>query len=311
MTKKLVIAGASGLIGQYLKALCIGKYDITVLTRQAATTRADGIRQVQWQPEAAKNNDSAALERLSKELEQATAVINLAGASIADGRLDKRHKARVLSSRVDSTTTLVTALERCKNPPATFFQASAVGYYGDRAAETLDELASAQAGNFLSEVCEAWEAAAQPATSKTRLVVGRIGVVLAKDAPAWQKLLLPIKLFVGGPLGSGQQWFAWIHAHDLARAILYLLENSEATGVYNLVAPEPVQQQQLTQRAANKLGRPAFVPAPAFALRLALGEVADALLLSSSRAVPARLQESGFSFTYPTLEAALEELLPG
>ena len=256
-----------------------------------------------------KEGDEAGLEHLASVLSGAHAVINLAGASISKNRLSDEQKRKVLQSRVDSTKALVAAFERATEPPPIWFQASAVGYYGDRGDAVLTEESGPQESFFLSRVTQAWEDAAKAVEAETRLVTGRFGLVLAKDAPAWQQFLLPIKLFVGGPLGDGRQWYAWIDVDDLARGILFLIENSEAQGVYNFTAPNPVRQTDFTRRAAAKLGRPAFVPAPAFALELLLGDLATALLLPSARALPTRLEAAGFTFERPTLEAELTKLL--
>jgi uncharacterized protein len=301
----MVIAGASGVVGRQLIAAAQA-YEVRVLSRTASDK---GLETIVWNPEAAKRGDEAGLEKLAAALEGVQVLVNLAGASIAAGRLDEAHKRRVLDSRVEGTTTLVEAFKRLRRKPPVWFQASAVGFYGDRGEEELSEASSLQAGFFLSEMVKDWEAAAAPIADQTRLIVGRIALVLAKDAPAWQQFLLPIKYFVGGPLGSGKQWYPWIAADDLAKAILFLIGHGTASGIYNLTSPQPVRQLELSQKAARKLSRPAFMPVPAFALRLALGAVADALLLASAKVLPTRLQEAGFEFTYPDIDKALTNLL--
>ena len=304
-----MIAGASGVVGRHLVAAVQDRYDITVLTRTVDGDEPKGARAVAWNPRAAFEQDEAALEALSDELEGAFALINLAGASIADGRLDADHKARVLNSRVDSTNTLVAAFEGAVQRPTAWFQASATGYYGDRGNEELTEASSSQDDFFLAKVTRHWEKATDPVRDLTRLIIGRFGLVLAKDAEAWQKMVAPVKLFVGGPLGSGQQWYAWIDADDLARGILFLLEDSSARGVYNFTAPEPVRQIDLFKKAGDKLKRPVFMPAPALALRLALGGVADALLLPSAKVLPERLLSEGFTFEQADIDTELEKIL--
>ena len=306
-TPKLVIAGASGVVGRHLIEAAKDRYDITILTRKVDDSDPPNTTPVAWNPSAAKEGDEAGLDAVAQVLNGAAALVNLAGASIDGGRLDAAHRRRVLNSRVQSTATLVAAFGRAAAPPPAWFNASAVGYYGDRGDEVLVETSAPQPDFFLSQVAQAWEAAAQPVASRTRLTLGRIGLVLAKDAPAWQKLVQPVKFLAGGPLGSGRQWYAWIDADDLAKAILFLL-SSEAEGVYNLTAPNPVRQLTLTQHAAKKLGRPAVTPAPAFALRLILGDLADALLLASTRAVPSRLEAQDFTFDNPTLEQEMNKL---
>jgi uncharacterized protein (TIGR01777 family) len=311
----LVIAGSSGVIGNHLINAALSRYDVRVLTRRIDPERRGDVQQVSWNPKAAKENNEQALQSTGNALSGAHAIINLSGSSIADGRLDKKHQQVVLESRVDAANTLLAAFKRSQNPPAIWFQASAVGYYGDRKEEVLDEGSPPQKGYFLSDISVAWENAAKPFEEfvfdkEARLVIGRMGVVLAKDAPAWQKMLQPIKAFVGGPLGSGRQWYPWIDADDLARAILFLIENNACQGAYNLTAPEAARQLELFRKAAKKLNRPGFTPLPTFALRLLLGNnAAEALLLNSANVKPKRLLEAGFKFTYPTIDKALEKLL--
>jgi uncharacterized protein len=291
MKPLLVIAGASGVIGRHLIQLTSKDYQILTLTRQQASSDS-----LTWNPKAAQQKDEKNLETLAQAINGAKAIINLAGSSIADGRLDKKHQEAILESRISSTQTLIEACQHCSTPPRVFFQASAVGYYGDRDDEILDESSTSQKGNTLSDICVTWEKTAQPATTFSHLIVGRFGLVLAKDAEAWQKMILPIKLFIGGPLGSGQQWYSWMDADDVARAILFLIENPNNQGIYNFTAPQPIRQKDLAYITAKHLGRPWFVPAPAFALKILLGGVADALLLSSAKVLPKGLEQAGFKF---------------
>lgn len=303
----LVISGASGLIGSHLSAAAKDRYELRLLTRSTDRPARSGSSWVAWNPEAASRGDETALDRLAKTVSGTHAIVNLAGASVADGRLDEAHRNRILESRVQSARALLLAQRRAQNPAKVWFQASATGYYGDRGDAELTERAPAGSGP-LSDISRRWEAAPEDAGG-ARLIVGRIGIVLARDASGWKKMLLPVKLFAGGPFGSGQQWFSWIDADDLARAILFLIENDASEGVYNLTAPEPIRQIELVRKVASRLSRPAALPAPAFALRLALGGLADALLLASARVLPERLQREGFTFEYPTFEAELNKLL--
>lgn len=307
---RIVIAGASGVIGRHLAAAASERYDVVALTRRVTGPYPSWLTPVTWRPDAARAGDEEMLSRLTSALESAVALVNLAGAPIADGRLGRAHLGRVLESRVDATTTLVTATQRCRLPPAVMVQGSAVGIYGQRGDTVLEEDAEAGEGFVLAPVVEAWEAAAVPVTARVRLCVLRTGVVLAEDAPAWQQLLLPLRLGVGGRLGSGKQWLAWIDADDLAAAILYLIEHEECQGTFNGVAPEPARQRDLGRAAARRLRRPFWLPAPAWALRLGLGRLADVAVLQSARAVPSRLLACGFEFRRGTLDAALEFLLP-
>lgn len=301
----LVVSGASGLVGSLLQRSAQDRFDLRLLTRNSEKVAEPGW--VLWDPERASRGDEAALESLSQTLSGSYAVVNLAGVSISDGRLDEAHLERVLESRLQSARALLLAQRRAEVPARVWFQASATGYYGDRGDEILSE-SSAPGVEPLSDLCRAWEAAPEDAGG-ARLVTGRMGTVLGKEAESWQKLLLPVRLFAGGPLGSGQQWFPWIAGEDVARAILFLLETPQAEGIYNLTSPDPVRQLAFVRAVASRLRRPAILPAPAFALRLALGGLADALLLSSARVVPERLQEAGFYFEQPTLGKALDTLL--
>ena len=204
----LVIAGASGVVGTHLVDQARERYDIRILTRRSNVRMPAGVTPVVWNPTAAKEGDETALLRVGEALSGAAALVNLAGASIADGRLGEEHKRRVLESRVDSTTTLLEAHKRSPAPPSVWLQGSATGYYGDAGERELTEDAPSAADFFLADVCKAWEAAAGDANG-ARLIISRTGLVLARDAPAWQKMLLPIKLFVGGRLGDGEQWYPW------------------------------------------------------------------------------------------------------
>jgi uncharacterized protein (TIGR01777 family) len=253
MKPTLVLAGGSGLIGRHLITAALPRYQVVLLTRRIDGSEPAGVQALAWQPRAAREGDEASVERLAQALSGTQAVVNLAGASIAKGRLGEAHRRRVSESRADSTTTLLEACLRTERPPAAWFQASAVGYYGDSGDRELFEDA-APGSDALAHSCLAWEGAAAPLAEHTRLIVGRIGLVLAKDAPAWQMYLAPIRLGLGGRLGSGRQWYAWIDADDLAHAILFLLENEACQGVYNLTTPQPVRQLDLSRKAAARLG---------------------------------------------------------
>jgi uncharacterized protein (TIGR01777 family) len=304
----MVIAGAGGVVGRHLVAAARERYAITVLTRRIDGDEPAGARAVTWNPCAAREGDDDAIAALAETISGATAIVNLAGASIADGRLGPDHIARVRESRADSAATL-SAANAAAVPATAWFQASGVGRYGDRGDEILTER-SGPGDDLMASISRDWEGSATEASERTRVVIGRMGLVLAPDAPAWQRYMLPIRLGVGGRLGSGEQWFAWIDAEDLARSILWLIENDGAEGPYNLTAPEPVRQVDLSRAAARRLRRPALMRVPAFALRLVLGRVADAVLLPSARAVPERLLAEGFTFNVPTVDRLIDRLLP-
>lgn len=298
------------MVGRRTLEALLPRGPVTVLTRRAGGSWPAGVAEVVWDPAAARRGDAAALDRLATVLDGADVLVNLAGSSIAAGRLDAAHRARVVGSRVDATRTLVAAAARAARAPRVWLQASAVGLYGDRGDERLDEASPLGDEAFpLVATGRAWEAAAAPAAARSRLVVLRLGVVFDRDAEAWRKLLLPVRLFAGGPLGSGRQWMPWVSGRDVARAVGWLVAHDEVASVVNLTAPEPARQIDVTRAAARALRRPVWLPAPAFALRLALGGVADALLLGSQRVVPARLLEAGFAFEHPTIAAAIPDLV--
>lgn len=313
----MVIAGASGVVGHALVAAAVPRWRITALTRTIDGDEPEGSEPVVWNPSAAREGDGSALADLAARLDGADALVNLAGASIDRGRFGERHRERVLRSRLDATSTLLAASEACARPPDVWLQASAVGIYGDRGDEELTEASAPADDFFLAEVCRRWEATAAPAAARSRLAIARFGMVLAPDAAAWRKLATPVRLGVGGPLGSGRQWWSWIHADDLARALLFLVDPPAGAGapppagVHNLTAPEPLRQHDFMRTVAREARRPSFVPVPAFALRIALGGLADMLLLPSARVRPARLLDAGFRFEYPTLRDAASDLLEG
>ena len=305
----LILAGSGGPMARHIARAAHEQYDVVALTRTVDGSEPAGARPHAWKPGAAEEGDERALDALAALMDGAHAIVNLAGASIDGGRFGAGHRRRLVQSRVRSTTTLVRALERTTRPPDVWVQGSATGHYGDRGDEVLTEDARSPDGFFLAEVTRAWEGAAAPASARCRMATARCGVVLSPDAPAWNKLLLPIRLFVGGPLAGGDQWFPWISGEDLARAMLFLIETPTAEGPFNVAAPEPVRQKELAREAAARLSRPSFFPTPAPLLRVALGGLADQLVLPSQRVVPARLQEMGFAFEHPTIAAALDHLL--
>jgi uncharacterized protein len=239
----------------------------------------------------------------------ADGVVNLAGASIADGRWTDERKKLLRSSRVDGTNALVGALAKMAARPRVLVSASAIGIYGDRGEEVLTE--ESQAGNdFLSGIARDWEAEAEKAeTLGIRVVRIRIGVVLAKNGGALPVMARPFRFGVGGRIGSGRQWMSWVSLEDVVGVIRLALENGAVRGAVNVVSPEPVRNSELTAALAGALHRPALFPAPAFALRLALGEMADALLLASQRVVPAQLQKLGYEFQDTNLVATLTRIL--
>lgn len=295
--RTIAVSGSSGLVGSaLLKHLGESRVVRLVRAREAPVPGT-----VAWDPAR------GALE--TGRLNGCDAVVHLAGEPIAARRWSAQVKERIRRSRTEGTRLLAGALTRIAHPPRVFVSASAIGIYGDRGDEILDEGSPAGRG-FLAEVAEAWEAAAQRAASAgIRVVSLRLGIVLSDRGGALRKMITPFRLGAGGTLGSGRQWMSWVHIADVVGAIRMALEREDLSGPVNVVSPAPVRNADFTRALAHAVHRPAIFPVPAFALRLALGEMADALLLSSQRVVPARLQGAGYSFQFPTLEGALSDLL--
>lgn len=293
---RILVSGASGPIGAtLLHALTQDGYEVTRLVRDAAS----GERQISWDP--AKPIPPASVSGFDS-------VVHLAGESIV-GRWTDEKKRRIRDSRLLGTRHLAEALARSSQHPRVLVTASAIGYYGDRGEEVLREDSSSGEG-FLAGVCREWEAANQPAADAgIRTVQTRFGVVLSADGGALQKMLLPFRLGLGGIIGNGRQWSSWIHVQDVAGAILHVLKNDSMQGPANVVSPQPVTNAEFTRTLASVLSRPAIFPMPAFAARLAFGQMADELLLASQRVEPARLAASHHSFHYPDLRGALEQIL--
>jgi len=300
---RVVISGATGLIGRALSgALTTAGHDVVRLTRRPTPSRPDEIG---WDP-AAGRLDTAGLAG-------ANAVVHLAGESVAGGRWTDARKRAIRESRTAGTHLLATALAGLAQPPRVLVSASAIGYYGDRGDELLTEDSSPGSG-FLAEVARAWEAAADPARrAGIRVVHPRIGMVLAAHGGALATMLPLFRLGLGGVVGSGHQHVAWIALGDLVEAIRFLLATDGIAGAVNAVAPHPVTNRELTGTLGRVLRRPTLASLPAFLVPILFGEMGPALLLASTRALPARLENAGFRFPHPTLEEALRaELgLPG
>jgi len=292
----IVVAGGTGLLGAALvSALRTEGHRVVVLTRRPTH---DG--DVFWSPGGGERTWTAVLS-------DADAVINLAGSSIADGRWTTARKTAIRESRVQSTRDLVRAIAHAKRPPPVFVSSSAIGIYGTRGDEPVTE-ATAPGSDFLASVCREWEALATQAASTSRVVLLRTGVVLDRKGGALPQLALPFKLFAGGRLGSGRQYVSWIHLHDWLAMVKWLLASASLSGAVNVTAPFPVTNAEFAQHLGRVLGRPAWLKTPAFALRLVLGEMADALVLGGQRVLPAEAQKRGFVFRYPTLEPALLDI---
>lgn len=297
---KIVIGGASGLIGSKLKqTLEKAGHTVVPLVRDREKLTSDAIF---WDP------DAQMIDLV--KLEGVDAVVNLAGEGIATGRWTETKKKKILKSRVDATKTLADAISKLRNSPKIFINGSAIGFYGDRGDVVCNEESSPGEG-FLSDVCVKWEAAAEPAVKAgIRTVFLRTGIVLAKEGGALGKMLTPFKLGLGGVIGSGEQYMSWIAIDDLVGIILYILKNNDIKGPVNGVAPYPVKNREFTKVLGNVLNRPTFFPVPAFILRGLLGkEMADEFLLASTRVEPKLIQSKGFQFQYPVLEEALKHII--
>ncbi|MCZ6779656.1 MAG: TIGR01777 family oxidoreductase [Acidobacteriota bacterium] len=296
---KILVTGSTGLIGSALVS-SLTSSDHTVRRLLRPPRQAVGSDAV-WDP-AAGTLDQQALEGID-------AVVHLAGENIAGGRWTSRRKARIRDSRVNGTRLLSETLSRLPRPPSVWVSASAIGYYGNRGDTSLNEGSPAGSG-FLSDVCRDWEAATKAALQKgIRVVNLRIGIVLSPAGGALAKMLLPFKMGVGGKVGDGKQFMSWIALDDIVGVIQHALTNERLTGPVNAVSPNPVTNLQFTRTLGSVLRRPTIFPMPALAARMAFGEMADELLLSSTRVQPARLTGSGFQFRYPSLESALRHLL--
>jgi uncharacterized protein (TIGR01777 family) len=295
---KVLISGASGLIGTALKtALSTRDDQILALARRTAQTDDE----ITWDPSSG-SLDASRLNNLD-------AVVHLAGENIAAGRWTPAQKARIRDSRVQGTNLLARTIARLSSPPKVFISASAIGYYGHRDDEILTE-DSAPGDGFLPEVCTAWEKAAKPAIEAgIRTVHPRIGIVLSPKGGALAKMRLPFKLGLGGIIGSGTQYMSWITLDDLISFLLFSIDNDTINGPINAVSPTPVTNREYTKTLGRVLSRPTIFPLPAFAARLALGEMADALLLSSARVLPTRLESLDFSVLHTQLDPTLRFLL--
>jgi len=296
---KIVIAGGTGFLGRPLTGrLAAEGHEVVILTRGTASGLP--ARAVVWSPE----DDVSTAGAWVREIDGADAVVNLAGESIAGRRWSAAHKQRVLDSRVRATRSLAAAIAGASRPPSVFASGSAVGYYGSLGDELAVETTPA-GSDFLATVCQQWEAEANRAASpRTRVVCIRTGLVLERDGGALSQMLPPFKFGVGGPVGSGRQYWPWIHRTDWVDLVRWAVRTDAAVGPLNATAPEPVRNVEFARALGWALRRPSFMPAPAFALRLMLGEMADALLLSGQRAVPAKAGALGFSFTYTRLDDA-------
>lgn len=301
---RIIITGGTGLIGKALCPLLLADgHLITVLSRNpdAARGMPRGVRIEEW--------DGKTAEGWGHLVNGSDAIINLAGAGIADRPWTAPRKQLIRESRIHAGLAIQKAIQQAAQKPQVVIQSSAVGYYGARNDDQMITEASAPGQDFLAKVCFDWEMSTTPVSKMgIRRPVIRTGVVLSKDGGALPKMLLPFKFFAGGPIGSGKQWLPWIHITDQARAIKFLLDTPTADGPFNLAAPNPVTNKQFGEILGATMRRPSLMPTPALAMKTIFGEMST-VLLDGQRAVPQRLEELGFSFTFPTLREALSDLL--
>lgn len=303
---RIVIAGGTGFLGSPLaEVYAEDGHDVRLLTRGLPPgearhdpgTGVPGITRVGWKPDGESGPWASVIDG-------ADALINLAGESIGGKRWTPQRKAQLRDSRLVPTRSLVAALTAVSTPPPVFISGSATGYYGASGDEPKPEGAAA-GDNFLAHICEDWEAEArraQPAVQ--RIVLLRTGVVLERSGGALAKMITPFRLFAGGPIGSGRQYMSWIHRMDWIEMVRWIVETPAAAGAINATAPEPVTNREFARALGRALRRPSLLPAPGFALKLLLGEMATPLLLTGQRAVPARAQALAFHFRYPDIDQA-------
>ncbi|MEP7013413.1 MAG: TIGR01777 family oxidoreductase [Acidobacteriota bacterium] len=301
---RVIITGGTGLVGTALAArLAAEGHEPIVLSRnpeKAIAALPPGVRAEEWDGESGAG--------WSKLIDSNTAIVHLAGAGVADARWSPARKREIRNSRILSGSAVLAGVRAAATKPRVLLQASAVGYYGPRGDEIVTE-SDPPGDTFLANACVAWEdSTRQVEALGVRRAILRTGLVLTPEGGALGKMLLPAKLGANGPLGTGRQGFPWIHLEDEIGAIRFLIDREDAAGPFNLTAPNPPTQAEFAKALGHVLHRPSFVPVPAFALRLALGEMAD-MLLTGQRVVPKRLLELGYRFRFPDLEGALADLL--
>jgi len=299
---KILITGGTGFVGTQLTARLIkDNHEVTILSRSAKRSgevprgisylQGDPTQKGSWQ-EAIKNHD---------------AVINLAGASIF-AKWTEEHKKAIRESRLSTTRNIVEGIPSHPQKPFTFFSTSAVGYYGFCRDEELTE-ESPHGEDFLARIASEWEGEALKAKEKgARVVITRFGIVMGEKGGALGQMIPLFKKFIGGPIGSGRQWFSWVHIKDLAEAFVFLMKHPEISGPVNVCAPNPVRNRDLAKALGKALHRPSFMPAPAFMIKLVLGEFSS-VILEGQRVIPKRLLDSGFAFQYPEIDKALQEIV--
>lgn len=300
---RVIILGATGFIGRALRKLLVGAgYEVVALTRNKNRGReilGKGIEVVEW--------DSKSAEGWESHANGAYAIVNLIGENLASGRWTQEKKKSILESRLNAGKAVSMAIQLAQSKPKVVIQASAIGYYGSRSDEILDE-SSDQGEGFLSEVAVKWEDSTKEVEPQVRRVIIRTSPVLGRGGGILTRLRQPFRFFLGGSVGSGKQWFSWIHLDDEVGAIRFLMEREDLQGAFNLTAPEQLMMKDFYHTLGKAMRRPSWLPIPGFVLRLFFGEMAQEIILSGQRVVPKRLMEAGYKFVYPKVKAALEEI---
>jgi len=300
---KILLTGGTGFIGKPLKhELVTLGHELFVLTRTKRENK-ERINYIHW--------DIKTLPDLTDLVNQIDIVINLAGEPIADKRWAREQKEKIILSRILPTRILASAINNATKKPKKFISASAIGIYGNTGDEIITDVEALhatplQTNNFLCNVCKDWETEAQKAD--TNVVILRIGLVLGKHGGVLKKMLPPFKMFIGGPLGSGNQWMSWVLREDLISVIKFAITNDKVSGILNVTSPNPVTNSEFSDALGEVLKRPSLIPVPSFALKLLFGEMAD-IMLGGQKVLPERLKEYGFEFKYPDLEEALRKIL--
>ena len=290
---QIFITGGTGLIGQRLITRLAPEHHITVLSRSESKARAT-------LPAAVSVTEN--LDAITN-FDDFDVIINLAGEPIADKRWTSQQKHQICQSRWQLTTALVTKINASATPPHTFISGSAIGYYGRQGDKPVTENNTKPHPEFTHEVCQCWEQIAETVKQHCRVCLLRTGVVLAAEGGALEKMRLPFKLGLGGPIGSGEQYMSWIHLDDMVAGICFLMTHSRCSGPFNLTAPQPVTNKAFVSAFANALNRPAFMPLPGFALKVIMGEAAD-MLLTGQRVIPQKLLDAGFEFKFDSIDKA-------
>jgi hypothetical protein len=301
---KIILTGGTGFVGKpLLDRLLQNGHQVVLLTRNAQSVKTVGTGSL-----VTETWDGKTAGEWARHMADCDAVINLAGEPIAAKRWTSLQKEKIISSRIDAARAIVSAIAKAGRKPSVLINASAIGYYGSVENDAVSEI-SPKGKGFLADTCERWEEAAKTAASfGIRVVILRLGVVLEKGGGALSKILPPFQIFAGGPLGSGRQWFSWIHREDVVGAILFALDNPALSGPVNVVAPEAVTMGEFCKTLGRVMHRPSWAPVPAFALKILLGEMSE-MLLAGQHVVPAQLQKAGYVFHYPKLESALSAIL--